>query len=49
MCPAQFLSDYPFCRGEPWTGGGPLPPDKHAKDAQFLDNYAQERWEVSQN
>lgn len=31
--------------GEPWTGGGPLPPDKHAKDAQFLDNYAQERWE----
>lgn len=26
--------------------GGPLPPDKHAKDVPFLDKYALERWEV---
>ena len=26
--------------------GGPLPPDKHAKDIPFLDKYALERWEV---
>uniref|UniRef100_K1PW55 General transcription factor IIH subunit 4 n=1 Tax=Magallana gigas TaxID=29159 RepID=K1PW55_MAGGI len=25
--------------------GGPLPPDKHAKDVPFLDKYALERWE----
>ncbi|XP_052719851.1 general transcription factor IIH subunit 4-like isoform X1 [Crassostrea angulata] len=25
--------------------GGPLPPDKHAKDIPFLDKYALERWE----
>ncbi|XP_014784318.1 general transcription factor IIH subunit 4 [Octopus bimaculoides] len=31
--------------GQPWTGGGSLPPDKHVKDIAFLDNYAQDRWE----
>ncbi|GAB1599105.1 general transcription factor IIH subunit 4-like [Argonauta hians] len=31
--------------GQPWTGGGCLPPDKHVKDTAFLDNYAHDRWE----
>ncbi|XP_067661083.1 general transcription factor IIH subunit 4-like [Haliotis asinina] len=31
--------------GDAWTGGGPLPQDKHAKDISFLDKYALERWE----
>ncbi|XP_041371329.1 general transcription factor IIH subunit 4-like [Gigantopelta aegis] len=31
--------------GSPWSGSGPLPPDKHAKDIAFLDKYALERWE----
>ena len=25
----------------------PLPPDKHAKDVNFLTKYADERWEVT--
>ncbi|KAL5011470.1 hypothetical protein ScPMuIL_010021 [Solemya velum] len=31
--------------GNPWTGGGPLAPDKYAKDENFLDKYAMDRWE----
>lgn len=38
---------YLYCRGmDSQFTGGPLPPDKHAKDVPFLDKYALERWEV---
>jgi len=32
--------------GTAWTGTGPLTHDKHSRDVAFLNNYAQERWEV---
>ena len=34
--------------GSAWTGTGPLTHDKHSRDIAFLNNYAQERWEVRQ-
>ena len=38
-----------FVRGTAWTGTGPPPThDKHSRDIAFLNNYAQERWEVRQ-
>ena len=35
-----------FDSGSAWTGTGPLMHDKHSRDIAFLNNYAQERWEV---
>ena len=33
--------------GKPWCGSGQLTIDKHARDVEQLDKYAQERWEVN--
>ena len=36
-----------FYRGQPWCGvTDDLGPDKHAKDKEFLEKYALDRWEV---
>lgn len=35
-----------FFRGSPWAVVGHKGEDKHSRDVNFLDSYADERWEV---
>lgn len=37
-----------FCefRGQPWAVVGHTGEDKHARDMEFLDDYANKQWEV---
>jgi hypothetical protein len=47
LCWKQFLQLSNCYRGQPWFGlTDDLGPDKYAKDKEFLEKYALERWEV---
>ena len=48
VCPCVYVSQcWYLTSGTPWAVPGHVGEDKHTRDMEFLESYADKQWEVS--